>query len=68
MTNPNIPRVLLISENSGTAFWRVKNPLELMRDLGVCELAWLGTMQVPMRDRYWIDRWDIVVFHQCWTD
>ena len=43
MTNPNIPRVLLICENSGTAFWRVKNPLELMRDLGACELGWLGT-------------------------
>ena len=63
MTETRKPRVLLIADNSGTAFWRVKNPLEHLRDMGACDLMWMNTGQLPLRDRFWLDYWDIVVFH-----
>lgn len=61
-------RVLLVSNNSGTAFWRVKNPLEFLRDGNYCDLTWVEPDRIPTRDRYWLEWYDVVVFHQIWSD
>lgn len=68
MTNNRKPKVLLICEESGTAFWRVQNPLELLRDYGQCDLTWLSATNLPLRDIEWVMGFDVFVFHQCWTD
>ena len=67
-TQKRKPRVLLITNNSGTAFWRVRNPLEFLRDGKYCDLTWLEPDRIPTRDRFWIEWFDIVVFHQLWAD
>lgn len=48
-------RVLLISANSGTAFWRVRNPLEYLRDMNICDMCWIPFETIPRRDRYWME-------------
>ena len=62
------PRVLLITHNTGTAFWRVRNPLFQMMDLGIIDLTWLATEDVPTRDRFWYNNFDLLVLHQEWSD
>lgn len=61
-------RVLLIAANSGTAFWRVRNPLEYLRDMNLCDMCWVQFENIPRRDRYWMEQWDTVVVHQLWND
>ena len=68
ITEKRKPRVLLIANNSGTAFWRVRNPLEFLRDGHYCDLTWIEPDRVPTRDRFWLEWFDIVVFHQLWAD
>lgn len=69
MKVPRNQRVLLLTAHrSGTSFWRVNNPFDLLRDRGVIDYCEMSIEQVPMRDRYWLERWDVAVFHQCWTD
>ena len=68
MNEKRTPKVLLISYQSGTLFWRAKNPLELLQDSRICEWVTLSPEQIPFRDRYWMMQWDIVVFHQSWND
>lgn len=68
MTKRN-SRVLLVSQaRSGTAFWRVKNPLEYLRDLNCCELVHTEIDRIPTRDRFWLEWFDLVVLHQVWSD
>lgn len=62
------PRVLLTTHNTGTAFWRVRNPLFQMMDMGAIDLTWLATEDVPMRDRFWYNNFDVLVLHQEWSD
>lgn len=62
------PRVLLATHNTGTAFWRVRNPLFQMMDMGAIDLTWLETENVPTRDRYWYNNFDVLVLHQEWSD
>lgn len=42
--------ILLLAQNTGTAWWRVRNPLELLRDSKIANLTWLSPDQVPTRD------------------
>lgn len=60
--------MLLISRNSGTAWWRVTQPLTFLRDLKICDLEWLSPEDVPTRDRLFLESFDTFVFHQCWDD
>lgn len=62
------PRVLLTTHNTGTAFWRVRTPLFQMMDMGIIDLTWLATEDVPTRDRFWYDHFDLLVLHQEWSD
>lgn len=68
ITQKRKPRVLLIANNTGTAFWRVRNPLEFLRDGHYCDLTWIEPDRIPTRDRFWLEWFDIVVFHQLWAD
>lgn len=62
------PRVLLTTHNTGTAFWRVRMPLFQMMDMGIIDLTWLATEDVPTRDRFWYNNFDMLVLHQEWSD
>lgn len=62
------PRVLLTTHNSGTAFWRVRNPLFQMMDMGIIDLTWITIEDVPTRDRFWYNNFDVLVLHQEWSD
>lgn len=59
-------KVLLISSNSGTSFWRCKNPLELLRDNNLIKLVWMPIELVPTEMSF-IKQFDAIVFHQSWS-
>ena len=60
--------VLLISRNSGTAFWRVVQPLRYIKAHGFANVTWLEPDLVPTRDRQFLDQFDTIVLHQIWHD
>lgn len=64
----NKPRILLLTHNSGTAFWRVRNPLMMLQDANMIDLVWLPPEAIPFRDRFWIQQFDAIVLHQEWRD
>lgn len=68
MNKPRRQRVLLISRNSGTGFWRVIQPLAFLRDTKICDLEWLSPEDVPTRDRLFLESFDTFVFHQAYMD
>ncbi len=52
MTGPL--NVLLLTHNSGTAFWRVRLPFEMLQDANMIRLTWISPDAIPGRDRFWV--------------
>lgn len=46
----------------------MRNPLFQMMDMGAIDLTWLATEDVPTRDRFWYNNFDVLVLHQEWSD